>query len=512
MAYEVNLSDCIDFLQLLEDSSIDALVTDPPSGINFMGQAWDDKSKYVARSEKGVALQKTALEILGLEAWEAGFLAFLVDVMLEVIRVLKPGAHGLVWALPRTSDLTTMALRVSGFEVRDVVTHHFASGFPKGIDLSKAIDKRLGAQREVVGIRPDAAKLNKSIQDAPGGWHTAQRDPTITVPATPEAERWKGWGSALKPATEFWILIRKPLAERTLIENVLVHGAGGINVDGCRIAVAGLEGSRAVEPSAVGRWPANLVFSHSEDCKLAGTSMVRGDQREGGHGTRPGGFAATGADPGSPAPNGPLYGDEEVEVWECVDGCAVKLLDEQSGILTSGAILAHHHARGHSRIGTFNIHARTGRAFGGDSGGASRFYFVAKPSRREREAGCEQLPPKLKDAVYGDGMNSATKVRTEGQAEYGVDRGAVGNTHPTIKSLTLMRWLVRLITPPGVFELLRPNLRTPGILLDCFLGSGTTGCAAVLEGFDFVGVDNNPDYVAIAEARIAYWAGTKGGV
>jgi site-specific DNA-methyltransferase (adenine-specific) len=131
-----------------------------------------------------------------------------------------------------------------------------------------------------------------------------------------------------------------------------------------------------------------------------------------------------------------------------------------------------------------------------DSGGASRFYYVAKASRREREAGLEGCPPKAKANQYGDGLNSATKIRTDEQAEHGVDRGGARNIHPTVKPLALMRWLCRLVTPPG------------GLILDPFTGSGSTGCAAVLEGFRFLGIEREAEYVAIAERRITHWAAT----
>jgi DNA modification methylase len=257
--YTLYLSDCLDALKTLPGNSVDSLVTDPPAGISFMGKKWD--------SDKG-----------GRDHW----IAWLSDVMRECHRVLKPGAHGLVWAIPRTSHWTAMALENAGFEVRDVVTHLFGTGFPKSLDISKAIDKAAGAERAVIGKSPNSRNRNNADFMSVGdfrGKDGATDNIYLTSPATFEAKQWQGWGTALKPAVEHWILVRKPLSEKNVAANVLKHGTGGVNVDGCRLG--GVDTTRRktcsawwrrgmavaiIAGSELGRFPANLVLSHNPDC------------------------------------------------------------------------------------------------------------------------------------------------------------------------------------------------------------------------------------------------------
>lgn len=213
----IYFGDALTILKNLETSSVDSLVTDPPAGVGFMGNDWDN--------DKG-----------GREQW----VAWMASVMQECLRVMKPGAHGLVWAIPRTSHWTATALEDAGFEVRDVITHLFGTGFPKSLDISKAIDKAAGAKREIVGeIKRSGSRLSE---------YGFAANPSVTSPATSEAKEWQGWGTALKPASEHWILVRKKCSEKTVAANVLKHGCGGINIDGCRIE---------------SRFPANLVLDEA---------------------------------------------------------------------------------------------------------------------------------------------------------------------------------------------------------------------------------------------------------
>lgn len=221
-------ADCLEYLQGLPANTLDSLITDPPAGISFMGKAWDH--------HKG-----------GRNEW----IAWMTQIMQECRRVLRPGAHGLVWAIPRTSHWTATALENAGFEVRDVITHLFGSGFPKSLDISKAIDKLIEA------VPHDASK------------------------------QWRGWGTALKPAAEMWILVRKPCAEKTIAANVLEWGCGGINIDASRIGdeertysinaavVGGNFGNGANQPAderahatVTGRFPANLILDEEAAAML----------------------------------------------------------------------------------------------------------------------------------------------------------------------------------------------------------------------------------------------------
>lgn len=257
--------ECLTELKTMATDSVDALITDPPAGISFMGKDWD--------GDKG-----------GRDPW----IAWMQGVMAECLRVLKPGAHGLVWALPRTSHWTATALENAGFEIRDVVNHIFGTGFPKSLNIGKAIDKAAGVAREVTGIATTGPRSSGfEAKDRGGRKPAGERKQAfdITAPATPEAKQWDGWGTALKPAHEHWLLIRKPLGEKTVAANVLEHGTGGINVDACRIGTELIESGRSGRTEcdsqsygaglmntpkdfAQGRFPANLILSEESAADL----------------------------------------------------------------------------------------------------------------------------------------------------------------------------------------------------------------------------------------------------
>lgn len=452
----------------LPRGSLDSVVSDPPAGIGFMGKGWDH--------DKG-----------GRDAW----IAWMTARMRVAFALLKPGGHAVIWALPRTSHWTATAVEDAGFEIRDVLTHHFGSGFPKSANISKHIDAAAGAVREVVGPSRHnvAARFKHGAADVEhdhGKFRPVVHAPE-TAPATPEAAQWEGWGTALKPASEHWILARKPLIG-TVAANVLAHGTGGINVGACRVgfsspadeaeskgknrhgdfesgpmgnSVYGVFKEERSNYEAPGRWPTNLLLSHGEGCREVGTRDVAGDARHGGDGTRDGGFGDIGATGGNGRPVGRLYGTETVPAWDCAPDCPVGELDRQSGErpgMSGGG--KHREGYGGGMFGGVDS-TDTARS---DSGGASRFYptfrYVPKAPRSMREAGL---------------------VAAEGER---------ANDHPTVKHDDLMRWLVRLVTPPG------------GVVLDMFMGSGSTGRGAILEGCRFIGIDAEAHYVEIAKARI----------
>lgn len=611
MGVTLHEGDALTMLATLTSGSVDALVTDPPAGISFMGRQWDH--------DHG-----------GRDGWVRAFAA----IFAECLRVLKPGGHAFVWALPRTSHWTATALEDAGFEIRDVVVHLFGSGFPKSLSVAKAsiprIQSRYGTEtclcledqacRELdarngrhaghnarcgdssenriqrersegspgsvgdthlsvnkgtngVGVRElwqtDSAQATGSGPLAPSvllptmrgrrSETTGQRDSTLWAGLEEPASRdqttgqelsnvredarakrggaassppeaiplrrdepsdessgavrvvsspargsddpsvrldsdrsqarrvilddfsgqqaalarvcsWCGlpdqdWidsltplGTSLKPASEHWILCRKPLAEPTVAANVLAHGVGGINVDGCRVVSDGPHGSRDGSTKFDG-------FSNS----------------------------------------GPVYGMENREFcshkspenpagrWPanvCLDPEAAAMLDEQSGTLTSGANPTRRGSpKFRNAYGEFLGQEACEAARGLDTGGASRFFYCAKPSTAERNAGLAGMP-EVDRKPYAGGMVGLSDPRMVGQQS----RRPAQNDHPTVKSIALMRWLCRLITPPG------------GTVLDCFMGSGTTGCAAVLEGFNFIGIEQDAHYIDLAQRRIAYWA------
>jgi site-specific DNA-methyltransferase (adenine-specific) len=441
MSARVIHGDCIEVMAAMPEASVGAICTDPPYLLSFMGRAWDHApSPAEAQAMHG--------------AWAR-----------EALRVLKPGGHLLAFGGTRTYHRLACAIEDAGFEIRDTIAWLYGSGFPKSLDVSKAIDRAAGAERKVVGESPFASrKVNGTwTGDTYGDEPAHGKGPSLTAPATPEAERWSGWGTALKPAHEPIVVARKPLSG-TVAACVLAHGTGALNVDGCRIGAA--EGDyahpgndnrahtttaydyheaegRQAPPHAAGRWPANVVLDEqAAECLDAMTGTLT-----------------------SPRP----YEREALRGRNLYDG----------GIADGDAALNY-----------------------GDSGGASRFFptfdhrhedmerrafYCAKSSTAERNAGLDGFEEKRKPTWSSGEANPGT-FQSESTAR------EARNVHPTVKPIALMRWLVRLVTPPG------------GTVLDPFAGSGTTGIGAGLEGFDFIGIEREAEYVAIAQARCAWWA------
>jgi hypothetical protein len=235
-----------------------------------------------------------------------------------------------------------------------------------------------------------------------------------------------------------------------------------------------------------GRWPANVVLIHHDECEVVGMKFIKGDNRQTGNGNRPGGFGDVGAESGDREPNAAVYPDSDAEAWDCYPDCPVRLLNEQTATLKRAGDLS-----GHEPSDSFS-----GPVYGdgrrrpawqayGDAGGASRFFYTAKASKAERNAGLDEFVEK--QLLWSSGTQNPGSFQAQGPASH-------RNAHPTVKPIDLMRWLVRLVTPPD------------GLIFDPFTGSGTTGCAAVLEGFRFLGTEREAEYVPIARARIEWWA------
>jgi len=404
-------SDCVVAMKEMADNSVDSIVTDPPYGLEFMGNKWD-------------------YDVPGKEMWK------------EALRVLKPGGYLLSFAGSRTYHRMAVNIEDADFEIRDQIMWIYGSGFPKSHNISKAIDKAAGAEREVIGENPNHRPISGvNYEGIYQGGNTGS--PTITKPATPKAKQWDGWGTALKPAHEPIVVARKPLIG-TVVENVLEHGNGGINIDGCRIKSNG-EHKRPFQPTNNER-------------------SVFGKQTE---------FQPTNAEGRYPSN---VILDEE----------AGEVLDEQSGHLKSGNMDSI--AKG-GQFNTYGVQQERHTFQIGDEGGASRFFYCAKPSQKERNAGCEHLQKK-KSGKIGAGMRSSVGRPNEGTT-FSEDRKST-NHHPTVKPVSLMRYLCRLVTRPE------------GIVLDPFMGSGTTGIAANMEGFNFIGIEMDEEYIEIARARITH--------
>jgi DNA modification methylase len=389
--YEILAGDCREVMAAMDAESVDSIVSDPPYGLSA--------AKNSGKSSSGGFMGKE---------WDHGVPG--VEFWAEALRVAKPGAHLLAFGGTRTYHRLACAIEDAGWEIRDCVMWVTGSGFPKSHNVSVAIDKAAGAERELVErVRPDGKGAGKTCSGFVGGSQSPQlkRD---DAPATPEAQQWAGWGTALKPSYEPVIVARKPLIG-TVAQNVLKHGTGGLNIDGCRVGTEGAtkrshqepygEGGRgdqggtqnwrtghAIEPLSLGRWPANLIHDGSDEVVGLFPNVKTGNVKP--YVSKSNGF---------------------------LQGCKGK------------------------RTG---IHQ-------GDSGSAARFFYCPKASRADRDA---------------------------------------DNKHPCVKPTALMRYLCRLVTPPG------------GIVLDPFMGSGSTGKAAMLEGFRFIGIEREAEYVEIARARI----------
>lgn len=438
------LGDNIEELKKLPDNSVDAIVTDAPYGLGKEPDAAAMLSEWLSNGFMAVE----GGGFMG-KKWDS----FVPQPVFwkEVIRVLKPGAHVLCFFGTRTYDWGVMAMRLAGFEIRDQVQWLYGSGFPKSLNISKAIDKTAGATREVVGKREhptlkDKTKVDRQDNNSFHGDNPIKDEWDITAPATEGAKKWDGWGSALKPANEPIVLARKPLEKNLSIsENVLKWGTGGINIDACRIG-----------------------FSSEKDKKSAtfgrGTDIMGGNYVGGVHGD---GRTNIPPDDLGRFPANILL-DEE----------AAAFLDNQSGNLTSGVPSGKRNTEGgyHGNFGEIPV---TGY---GDTGGASRFFYVAKASRAERNKGLEDFEKKTVN--WSSGTQNPGSFQSEG-----TDRN-VQNFHPTVKPIKLMQYLVRMITPEG------------GICMDPFSGSGTTGIACAIDSVEFMGVDNVPEYVVISNARI----------
>jgi DNA modification methylase len=392
IANQIIHGDALEVLKTWPDNCVDAVVTDPPYGLKFMGKRWD-------------------YDVPSVELWQ------------EVLRVMKAGAHLLCFCGTRTQHRMAVNIEDAGFEMRDIIAWVYGGGFPKSLDVSKAIDKAAGAKREVVGQRvygdghiQNSTKLSPPI----GTFERTQDERLETAPATPEAQQWSGWGTALKPSMELITLARKPLIG-TVAENVLKHGTGGLNVDECRVGAESrtydLKGGENL--NKLSRQNGN----DRDDAKGCGAYGIGAKQVSIGTATVTGRFPAN------------LIHDGSDEV--------LALFPESNG-----------------------------------SGPARKLNRSAKPE--QKGWGMNRKSPdyaELPDA----GKGRAARFFYTAKASPS-ERGGE-NTHPTVKPITLIKYLLKLITPPG------------GTVLDCFAGSGTTAIAAHDLGFKWVLIERDSHYI-----------------
>jgi len=407
--------DCLDKLKEIKENSIDSVVTDPPYGISFMGKKWD-------------------YDVPKVEIWK------------EVLRVLKPGGHILCACGTRTQHRMAVNIEDAGFEIRDIVAWIYGSGFPKSLNIGKAVDKVQGNEREFIGY----SKLNERDKKIyiPNNKSSFNASQYKGVPIDKGNSPHEGWGTALKPSMELWTLARKPLSEKTVVANVLKHGTGGINIDGCRVGTEIIEQNQ----NSGGRKYARKYDGHEENLKVDGIKTQ-----------------TTGRFPAN------LIHDGSDEVV-----CGFP--DSKNNAKNSVDTIK-------SNKSTFGSSTKRNVIRIADSGSASRFFYCAKASKSERNAGLVGFEDKFMNGLDKMGGKSGKKCGMKtgsGNPRVGVN----ANNHPTVKPVSLMRYLCRLITPKL------------GVVLDPFMGSGSTGIGAKLESFNFTGIEMNEEYFKIAKARI----------
>ena len=401
-------ADNMEVLKSHPDNSIDSCVTDPPYGISFMGKKWD-------------------YDVPSVELWK------------EVLRVLKPGGHILVACGTRTQHRMVVNIEDAGFEIRDVISWVYGSGFPKSLNIGKAIDKIQGSQREIIATR---VKSSQHGFKSDGVKHSGGSSP------------YEGWGTALKPACEFFTLARKPISETNIAENILRWGTGGINIDECRV---GSEGARnnGSRPDENG-YSSNAIYS-----KFKATTKIDYNM-----GRFPANFIHDGSEgvvryfPETSAPGGYPKGTFEKD-----SNC----------------------------YGKYNGITREERFTFDNGGSAARFFYCAKASPSERNEGLEGLEERER-IDYGGFHSEKGLIENNRNPE---NRKPTANHHPTVKPIALMEYLIRLITPKV------------GIVLDPFAGSGTTGIAAINLKVKYILIEREADYIPIINARLQHWQNKK---
>ena len=457
--------DCLNVLKMMieDEVFVDSIVTDPPYELGFMGRSWDST---------GIAFQK--------ETWELCF------------KVLKPGGHLLAFSGSRTYHRMAVAIEDAGFEIRDQVMWLYGSGFPKSMNIGKAIDKKNGVQGDVIGTR----KVTSSDIGQKSGWNHLNTD-RGDYEYREIMNEYKGWGTALKPAHEPLVLARKPISEKSVVDNVLKHRTGGINIDECRVEYAdendrsgwhktggggkGYQDSdtfkiRKITPEEIkertkdGRFPANVIHDGSDVVKDI--------------------FPKTGTKGKAKYPDtNPDFRDQGRQSKENMG--IDKLSFGQTENVKRKTV--NRQPRKDDKVWTNNNSGMKSLQYTieyEDSGDASRYFYCAKTSKAERNQGLDNLPTKKASSMPGrrnpDDMKDS-KIDNDVTSRFVTQKK---NIHPTVKPIKLMKYLCRLITPKG------------GTVLDPFMGSGSTGMAAKEENFDFVGIEKEEEYFNIASARI----------
>lgn len=389
LPYKLYLGDCLEILKTKPENSIDAIVTDPPYGLGFMGKKWDkigdtsanytnldkphiSQEKFPMNKSRGRPISET--DGKAQQKWHYKWAK-------EALRVAKPGAFLLAFGGTRTSHRLTCALENAGWEIRDCIMWVYGSGFPKSLDIGKAIDKKLGNKRKDLGKHPNARLTSGKVKIC--------KKNGLGRLSKGESE-WKGWGTALKPAWEPIIVARKPI-EGTVVDNIIKYRTGGINIDKCRVEYDSNTEDFG-EPNS------------NYENKIGGFGFYKGAKKQ------------------------------------------IRSVPKKEGRFPANLI-----HNGSPEVLTLFPDTISGKGNGNADGSAARFFYCAKTSKSDREK---------------------------------------FNEHVTVKPTDLMRYLVKLVTPPK------------GRILDLFMGSGSTGKAAILEDFKFIGIEQEEKSFLTAKKRL----------
>ena len=454
--------DCIKEMQKLIDDGVqvDSVVTDPPYELGFMGRSWDST---------GIAFQK--------ETWELAY------------KLLKPGGHLLAFSASRNYHRMAVAIEDVGFEIRDQMMWLYGSGFPKSMNVGKAFDKKLGNERVKTGVmktHSNKGMIDSEERTAIGAGSFGQ---VVSEEVTIGNSEWEGWGTALKPAHEPIVMARKPLSEKSIVDNVLKHGTGAINIDECRV-----EGNDAKYPDTnpdfkdIGKQSKEAIgidklsFGQTENAKRK--KVVRKPRNESGvwtdgnSGMKAEGTQYADADPKGRFPANVMHDGSDV-VQDIFPNT------KSSPVGFKGVGWKH---SGNTKDEMTDLQYQN--SFN-DEGSAARYFYCPKVSKAERNKGLDNF--KIEKTKGGGGTSNNTWYEDDVNAasgKFGSEKAPSKNIHPTVKPQQLMQYLCRMVTPKG------------GIVLDMFMGSGSTGMAAKDEGFDFIGIEKEKEYFKIAEARI----------
>jgi len=403
--------DALEVLKTLPDESVDAVITDPPYGLKFMGKHWD-------------------YDVPSIEIWQ------------ECLRVLKPGGYLLSFAGTRTQHRMACRIEDAGFEIRDMIAWVYGSGFPKSLNVGKAVDKLQGNEREDLGKHPNSRETLGNIQIC------KKNGKGRLTKGTPD---WEGWGTALKPALEPITVARKPLSEKTVAENVLKWGTGGINIDACGVGTEDNLNGGAYSTSEDG-------MSQNE---IFGKYYKKPGQYQQPSGRWPANFIHDGS-------------DEVLGLFPQSKGC-------QPHRITS---------KNKKYQGWGTITNKQGEMIGYSGlGSAARFFYCAKASKAERNAGCEGLEEKVGGSMMA---NSGDTMQLGGASLKGEPKQKIPdrNHHPTVKPIALMEYLIKLVSRDGA------------LVLDPYCGSGTTAIACHNLNRNYICIENEEEFVVIAEARV----------